>query len=438
MKSNFVSPAEEYLKLAQEKYTEQDYQAALSNLRWGFVKDNSHKPLYKLALDILKQLDATDEKKLFENALLNFSDFQPFFDLGYHFIDVGGYEMAQPFLERALSINPQNTDAAYELSLAYTSRFNVQKGLEVLSKVDLSQDFWATYRFHLCKLWNNQVDDIQDFISEAQAWLKSHEDNEDTQFVWEKIEELDEALMRYNLINDLQPHIRDWHFVQYGTAILDYFEESDQYVAGGRYVALWGSMESVRGILEVLKILLQKMHRNPTKIISMQDRDSEIIAIAMSKLLDIPFEFLNEANLSEENTLIIAGDNENFNGFEQIIPLQKEQTVFSLYLNWLVGAMISPDIAGFMAQTYFFPWQGGNFRVVDTASQKIEKTLPDTRSAEEIADDLVIAEPEMSQVFNETLDFYEKFITYLKGRENGGKKRLSFAVDSPVPGSYFG
>jgi len=408
----------------------------LLNLKWGFKEDNEYQPLYQLAIQILDKLEISEEKNLFENALANFKQFQPFYDLGYHFIDMGNYDLAQPFYEKALKIEPNSSDTAYELSLVYSARFNIKKALEVLENTDISHDFWAIYRLHQCKIWNNQIKGVKGFIEQAKKRLQEEERNDDIDFAKEKIEELDEVFGRYNLIGNPETHIREWHFIQHGAAVLDYFEENEEYVAGGRYVALWGTMESVREVLEKLRLFLITLHKNPVKFLSLPDRHSEIISKAVSMRLKVDFDFLNEDNIKEENTIIIAGDNDSFNGIEEIFSIRKNQIVFSFNLNWFSNAMISPDIAGFMTQIYSFPWEGGGL-IIDNETKEVEKTEPDNRTAEVIADELVNIESEINEEFQETLNFYTKVQDYLKGGSKDSQKRLNFIIDSPVPASYF-
>lgn len=437
MNINFISPTIKHLKSAEENFAKGEYEKALLNLKWGFKEDNEYQPLYQLAIQVLDKLEASEEKNLFENALANFKQFQPFYDLGYHFIDIGNYDLAQSFYEKALKIDPSSTDTAYELSLAYSARFNTKKALEVLENTDISYDFWAIYRLHQCKIWNNQTEGVKGFIEQVKKRLQQEDRNDDTDFAKEKIEELEEVFSRYNLLGNPETHIREWHFIQHGAAVLDYFEDTEEYVAGGRYVALWGTMESVREVLEKLRLFLITIHKNPIKVLSLPDRNSEIISKAVSILLKTDFEFLTEENINEENIIIVAGDNDSFNGVEKIFSIQKNQTVFSLNLNWFNNAMISPDIAGFMTQTYSFPWEGGGLRIIDDETQKIERTEPDNRAAEVIADQLVNIEPEINQEFQDTLNFYTKVQDYLKGSSKDTQKRLNFIPDSPVPASYF-
>lgn len=58
--------------------------------------------------------------------------------------------------------------------------------------------------------------------------------------------------------------IRDWHFVQYGAAILHYNEENKT-IAGGRYTHLQGDNQLVYLVLNKLVVYLQTLNRVPEK-----------------------------------------------------------------------------------------------------------------------------------------------------------------------------
>jgi hypothetical protein len=110
---------------------------------------------------------------------------------------------------------------------------------------------------------------------------------------------MEACLRRLQAVGEPEPLIPDWHFIQYGAAILDLMDESvseDAFeVAGGRYVALWGQMESVRRVLEMLKIFLAATEQKPRIVVAHEDRDSQILGLALSQVLGLPFETATSA-----------------------------------------------------------------------------------------------------------------------------------------------
>ncbi|WPV67001.1 hypothetical protein [Chitinophaga sp. LS1] len=172
-------------------------------------------------------------------------------------------------------------------------------------------------------------------------------------------------------------------------------------------------------------------------VVSLPDRDSEIVGRVLAKELGIGFGLYDPQKLNQD-CLIVSADSSYFQDYEQLNGINNNQVVFSANHSWLDNAIVSPDIIGFMTQTYSFPWSGGGMRVTDVESGKIEKIPPDNRSAEEIAMDIFNIKQEPEDI-DKHLEFYLEHKQYLKGIGNSsGDKRYNFMIESPVPGSYFG
>lgn len=433
METNVQTTVEDHIAQARKHFEAAEYQEALRSLQWGFLIDSSVAELYRLAADALAGL-GSEEEKLFRQAVDRFDEFQPFYDLGYHFVDTRNLDLARPFLERAMEIDPTSLEAAFELSVAYSGRFQVVKAIETILSVDYSADFWLTYRLHECNLLNNETRGIETFIRDARRFLDNKGDDQ-SQFALFKIDSLEEALNRYHFVGRPNLHVRDWHFIQFGGAVLDYFDDSGEYSTGGRFVYTWGSMKGVRQDLEFLKLFLNATGRAPGRVISLTDRNSEIVGRAASEILSLDFGLYEPGN-DMSDSLIVAGDNSEFNGMEELARIQPNQTVFALNLNWFSGAMIAPDIAGFMSQGYWFPWEAG-LRVTDDDAQETEPTEPDMRDPVVIAAELASTQVETKEAFEKHLDFYRHAKDHLKGGPKGGDTRAPFGPDSPAPVSYF-
>lgn len=433
-KSN--SPAEELLQNAKQQFDKGEHQQAFQTLASAFRQDADYKPLYEFATTCLAALEADEEKELFQNAVQNFNKAEPFNRLGSHFSGGGDYMIAQPFLKRALALDKSNVDTAHDLAIAYARRFSIKEAIEALESVNVHVDFWGLWFLAKLKILNNEINDASVFITRLEKAFEGEENSDETEIPRLKVNELKEMLQRHKTIAEPQTHIRDWQFIQYGGAVLDYFDSDDQYVAGGRYVASWGSHESIREVIEKLKNFIAALQVPIDAVKFLPDRNSEIVGNAISKVLNLPGDVLN-VNEANERCLIVAADSASLNEYE-FNTVSKGQVVFALNHSWLQSCMISPDITGFMTQSYYFPWDGNGFKVVDPESGQLEKTAPDDRTSDEIAEDIANAKfdsPDNSEV----LSFYKERREYLKGiGSKANNQRYNFMVESPVPGAYFG
>jgi tetratricopeptide (TPR) repeat protein len=438
-KTNNNSEALEDYNNAYSSYGNGEYQESLRTLSWGFRKDVNFKPLYELSEKCLVKLGGQDEANLFRNARKNFNNFQPFNNLGTHFYSEGNYDLALPFLRKAVEIDSKNSDTVHDLAIVYARRFNIKEAIKVLENNSPQDDFWNYWFLTKLRILDNQTNGVENDINELFAVLNNEPDTDAVAIPLQKVNEVKETFERLSVVGRPENHIRDWHYIQYGNIILDFFEDSDEYVAGGRYVASWGSNESIKEIVTKLSIYLKQFGKTFERVLYLKDRNSKILGLVIGNELNIEAkEFDNEIDL--KNSLIVGANSTDFDGFDELQKIKKGQILFALNHYWLDSAQISPDICGFMTQTYSFPWDGGGIRIVDMEAdeRKTEKIPPDTRQESVIAEVISKLDVERPDE-DENLSFYLKHKEFLKGiGSKVNDDRYNFMIESPIVGSYFG
>lgn len=406
---------------ARQSFSCMDYKQAFEYLVLGFLADHNYKPLYQLTASLLQKQKATEELQLFQQALNRFYFHEPFFQLGYYYIDKGNYALAEAFLEKAFLHAPNSRETAYELSLALTARFKVARAVEVLKSIDYSSDFWLYYRLQFCRLLNDDIEGITDFIDVSKKQLTLLEEN--AVYATFKLEELEEQLIRYKAYKKYNRDIHFWQYVQYGTCIIDTPITSTS--ISDRYIHWHADLNFIRNILEKLCIYLATLHKIPEKIMAFPDRDSEIIGRAIALLLNKEFLFYKEYE-NTMDSLIVAGNSSCFNGIDDLIEIKENQSLFAFYTFWDQGAMLCPDISGFLCKSCSFPWYKNAKENYFFSRQK--QLFPAKFIAESIVNNIASNTID----FETVLDIYLSVNTLLKGGKNDNKKRLSFMIDSPV------
>lgn len=440
-KENYESPASNNYLAAKKAFDEGDYRESFRLQSFAFIIDPNFIPTYELAVLTLEKVGGQTEADLFKKALEDFNNYKPFYNLGYHFTEIGNYRMATPFLQRSLVLSNNSLGVAMELAIAYTAQFLPENGMELLRQIDLDNNFWAWCQLYWCSLLSNKPDGIEEFISNTKKQFRDSLNNRDRNIaaIFAAIDKLEECLTRYKTVENPEYVIRNWHYIQYGGAILDYFDnsvaENALQVAGGRYVAKFGSYKEVKSVISKLKEYLTKLGKCPETVYILPSRNSEILGKAISKILDVNCTQYNR-NTSVQNGLIIAGDTSEFNDYPELVNIRGNTVTFALNHNWLESSLITPDICGFMSQTYIFPWEGGSIKV-DPETNKVDKSEPDLRSAEEIAESIASEEVKVDPGFKDILEFYYDRKDYMKGGLKDTFKRLHYNTDSPVKGSYF-
>jgi tetratricopeptide (TPR) repeat protein len=433
------SPAKDDLTKAKKLFVKGEFQETLGALAWGFKKDVNYKPLYKLSAESLEKLNAPEEQELFEAVNRNINDSDAFNNLGNFYFGIGYYDLAQVFFEKAIELNTNNEEAPHDLAICYARQFQVSKAVEVLTNAK-SSNFWDMYFLNKCKILDKKIDGVQESVNSLKIFLDELPDQEDLEIPKMKIAELQEILQRFNTVPALKTHIRDWHYIQYGAVILDYFEDGgddDDFVAGGRYVASWGSNESLKTVVNKFKQFAGKLSISFQKVVSFSDRDSEILGRLFAKELSLDFDLYKPED-SNQDCLIVSSSSTYFTEHEELSRVKDGQILLSVNHSWLESSHISPDVIGFMAQSYSFPWSGDGMRITDMESRKIEMIPPDNRSAEEIATDIFNIDLPEDDI-NEHLEFYAERKQYLKGiGSQTNNYRYNFMIESPVAGAHFG
>jgi hypothetical protein len=418
----------------------EEHENALRQLRFGFMADPTYRPLYQTASQCLRAMNGDEEAKLFEAAFDQFEDPSPFYRLGSHFSQIGQTDFALPFLERSLNLAPDNIRIATELGLAYTSAFQPQRARQVLARFLSQGDYWASYQYYWSSLLLNQPDGIREFIRSNRADL-SQSDLEPRikAAVRYTLNQLERALQRLDILQPPQDTIRDWHFIQYGAVVLDMMDQrisqDGDKVAGGRYVALWPQFEKLSGVIHKTARLLEAVGRRPNRVVSLMDRDSEILGRALAEIMGLPFQKAAASDLDMAKQVIVAADNRLLR-FPQLASAKQDQSLVAVNLNWLEDSPINPDICGFMTQLCRFPWEAGAIRV-DPDSDQMQESPADERPAEVISAELAATGPEQDDSFEAALDFYQTHAIYLTGGAKGGPHRPPFRTDSPLQGAYF-
>ncbi|MGB8193289.1 MAG: hypothetical protein WCF67_15270, partial [Chitinophagaceae bacterium] len=197
-----------------------------------------------------------------------------------------------------------------------------------------------------------------------------------------------------------------------------------------------GSNEGIKELIYTLKAFAAYLPFSFGSVKYLSDRNSEIIGKAIGKIFNLP---VDKFDAEEENyhCLIVAGDSESLNEFELNV-IRNGQIIFALNHGWLQSSYITPDIIGFMTQSYYFPWNGEGIKAIDAEAGKIEKTTPDNRSADEIAEEIATLAHEPKDN-TELFSFYKERREHLKGiGSQTNDQRYNFMIESPVQGSYFG
>ncbi len=426
-----MSEANKIYLEAKYNLEKEDFQEGFKYIQNGLGMDAGFREFYELAAEALDWLGDEEEATLFKNALNNFDNYKPFFDLGYHFVEIGNWKLAESMLRRANSLNPLDCDVAYEYSLALGATFQFEKALEVLKKTNYFSDFWTSYRVYFFEILLNQdINKAKEFIRYIRTEIYKQESlTEEDTFALYKLSHLQEMTQRIQAIGVPTFHVRDYHFIQYGGALMTFTDDW-----GGRSIELWLSPQEVRDIAENIKNILNVNGISTRNLLYLPDRNTSILACILGEILNVKISLFEERMPIPENTIIMASSALSFSSFRSLSVMQPTVKTLAFYLDWTKdGACFCPDIGGVLTQSCHFPWEEG---VKFLNSRNVEKYPADSRNKEKIAKEIAALAPSLSTVdnFATHLEFYQKYASFLKLNQSKGTRHL-FTRESPVSGN---
>lgn len=434
--------AQMYHQKAQAAFESGDPGEALRQLVFGFHADPGYKPLYELAAQCLEGMEAEQEAGLFGQVVEDFDSAQPFFRLGYFYIDQQNERLALPFLERAYQLEPESDVVVMELALARAANFDPAGAFELFAGHELKNDFLLSLQKHWYGLLAGKRCGIEQFVHSARRFLEDSENTEndsERQSLEMLVDKMEEAFRRYHALGAVRQHIRDWQFIQYGGAVLYCDEASRQeegeLVAGGRWVSLFATYEVVAEVLYRLKALLRMLERAVTQVIAVDDRDSRILGEAMARILGVGFAIDEGKPLKTDGALVVAADARSIQSPIRFAVNDPPHTVFAFNQHWLQGAPLAADVTGLMSQGLVWPWE--HRPQVDPETQEVRMLEPDERPEEAIAEQIAsVSEPDPERL-QEVVEYYRPLGKWIKGGACRQPRRYPFLKESPVAGTYF-
>ncbi|MBI4616193.1 MAG: hypothetical protein HY720_21435 [Planctomycetes bacterium] len=429
-----------YHREATEALERGEPEDALALLSFAFERDPDFRPAYETAVAALEELEHVEEADLFRHALDAFDDPRALYRLGYHFFDEGHTRLAVPFLSRSDRLRPLSPDTLIALAVSLAAEGRFRECLKTLERhPELETQFWPYHEYAYANFLLGRIDRARTAVRRIRAREDSFRatvTEDETADFEASIERLEGGLARYGRVPERDDaSIRDWHFIQYGAALLERFDDrfgpGAGTLAGGRFLSFHSSPGLVRGVLDGLVGLLGQLGIAPATVLFAPDDDSEILALALGVLLDLPVDSIDDA-LDRQDSLVVAASSEALNDFPEIADREAGETLFAYQLLWTRDCLVVPDVSGLLAQLHVFPWQETHPDLEEPAFD-----IPaDPRPFEEIAHWILEAAP-----FPPPASREEDFAFYVRHRADLAAgdwirrpHRERYLTNSPIPG----
>ncbi len=311
-------------------------------------------------------------------------------DLGYGLLDLGLPEVAATVLGRCRRLLPGDDGLLSALASALEQTGLPQEGRAVLKSEPLALARNAGLRHQLALLTglSGELAELRDLVPRLG---QPADDQQRAIAAWAQ-----RALYRAELTDGVctldEDDLRGWHWVLTGgllTHLSPYgFEEGMR----GRYAFVQDSGTAFLHGVTRLREVLSALDERPPCIYALPDRDSEIAAAVVSRVLDLPVRPWPIRGVPAPG-LLVAYDLRAADPHAQVALLRREpgQILWAHVGCWTETAMLSPDVVTLLAQHVIAPW-GEQLRVDDATGEVVHGEAM-AGSPDEIAARVLQSEP---------------------------------------------
>lgn len=197
-----------------------------------------------------------------------------------------------------------------------------------------------------------------------------------------------DAIERVSALDDRA--LVGWHLAINGTILLHESPHGWDEPMRGRYAYVSDSPGLMREGLERLRSVLGD--RVPSRVVAAPDRASTILGLAAASLFQRPMLPFDTSALSD--ALVVVWTFESVTDPTFLRALQRHapgQVLFVHGSSWVDPLGYAPDVTTFLYQSVTHPYLGGALRV-DPQTHRVAPAEPDTRSDEELAQEILSAE----------------------------------------------
>jgi len=288
------------------------------------------------------------------------NDVEALFELGYQLIEQQLNGIAATVLMRAHKLDPQAPGLLSELAIALESLGVHAEACRVLREAPqiLRESAACQYLLAFNTLMTGDIEGARREIGKVRVGS-----NPDEQTMVANVMSM---LMRADAIRDVTPldlsDLRGWHAVVTGGLLLHlspYGVESMR----GRYAFVQDSESRVLEAINRLGAALDGWSLRPPRVLSLSDRDSEVLAIAAGEVLGVPVERF-PLNKHLEG-LVVAYDLSSQPGevLDVLVEHRRGRWLWSHAAQWTSEPPFAADATTYMYQLNTTPWQEGRLRV---------------------------------------------------------------------------
>ena len=308
------------------------------------------------------------------------------YDLGFALIDAGAPELAASVLWRCLALVGESEEVVCELVSALESALAYADAVAVLGAHPglREKSFLCRYLYAFDAAMAGRLDLTRQAVPQLAPEAPEHV------AMAERLEALVARAARLHGPRGAPDpaDLRGWHYVLTGGLLLHQSPYGFDDVMHGRYAWLGDSLPRIASGLDRLVAMLRERGPLPPCVYAPPGKNHEIIARALSVLLDRPLAPWPAIGVPAPG-LVALYDLAELDPADasRLVQRRPDQVLFAHASPWTWDSHVAPDATTLLYQTLVAPW--GEQLVVNPDTKEVTPRAPDPRDAEAIAAELV-------------------------------------------------
>ena len=429
---------------------------ALQQMVYAFQQDVSSDFVLDTTCDLLKQImqaagaQQSDELQMFEHLKNHRDDPTIYYQVGNRFFQLQQPFVALPFLTHAKQLLGDTlNDLSQAVDVDYSQVLMDLGGYEeaIAAFHQLNEKFgglpiWLVMEMAECYALLRQVDEAEAVYqiapTEAAAQFEGMEAVR---------EEVGDLLARVrDFEGDEQMGLRAWHYVQTRGIVL---ETAPEEMPGERFILFPPNEEDIAYIIGTTAAILDQRGYAPNRILWLGD-SSEPLARLFAQWWEMdnsnirPYQPGDNTDDEENMSLLVMAHSTDVMGlpdeatFVDLAQARAGLITFALDLRWTERQPMTPDIAGFMSQICYLPWEA---KVEVDGEQMTVTPLAERPDPQQVAEALAGQFPEEQECDDfakEIMAEYEGCTDLILDHRDGSLIRRPLVAHSPVKSPRMG
>ena len=371
---------------------------------------------------ITKDLEEIELSSLINKVIKNPNEVDALFDLAYGLYEHNLYGVAATLLTKANKLVHQDPKIISELVSNLEALMLNGEAYKILlqEKKVIESNELCRYLLAFNSLMIGKIDESQKIL----PTLLSSTDN-DIQFMAKSLNGMvKRALILKNKRSLDNEDLRGWHMVLNGSLLLHLSPFGLDDGMFGRYSYIADSYSLIRHGINRLEAVLKSSNIKIPLILALPDRSSQIIALAASRILGVPFKDWEDVDINTPGLIVVYDLDEIGSGelLSEIADHRPGQILWTHASCWTNPFPFAPDITTYLYQQNVNPWGGGGMKY-DKKSQKVTVTDPDKSNDEDISERIINAKSDNNYI--DDLDDLLSIIGIFKNMKDEAKMGIS-------------